>query len=289
MPSYIVTGKLGTGKGKYGVQVMRDAAFEVRRVATNFDLWPENLMPANNRLSISRVPDRPTPADLDAVGHGNPDSMDEEKNGVMVLDEAGSWLNARSFGDKGRSALIDWFIHARKKGWDCYLIVQDLDMIDKQLRKALAEYLVKCVRLDRVKIPLIGPFLGKYGKMPRCHMANISLQDVPGVVVDREWYRADDVNNAYDTRQIFREWARNPADEGFRDEKFMGSFSYLSAWHLKGRHSVQGSPQGWVARLLARGAKPPLRPKLPLVQRLERLPPDRRWYYARQLNLQGVL
>lgn len=288
MSVYIVQGKLGTGKGKFVVGKIKEALLAGKRVATNIDLWLENLIPKTSRMSVVRVPDKPTAADLDAAGHGNPDSYDEEKNGVLVLDELGSWLNARSFQNEHRAAILDWLIHARKKGWDVYLIVQNLDMIDKQVRVGLAEYLVKCIRADKVRIPVVGHLLGNRGRFPRFHIAQISLSDVPGMQVDREFFRGDDLHTSYDTRQIFRDWAREPKDKGFALEQYAGPYSYLSPWHVVGRHLA---PVVKTSRwsFFAATAKPALKPKLPLVVRLQKLPPDRAWHFARLLNLQGAI
>ncbi|MFY8044248.1 MAG: zonular occludens toxin domain-containing protein, partial [Rhodoferax sp.] len=237
MSVYIVVGKLGGGKGKYVAGKMREAILAGRKVVTNFDLFMDQLVPESNKETPIRVPDKPTAHDLAAVGPGNPDKYNTAKNGVLVLDELGSWLNARSFQDKDRAALIDWLIHSRKYGYDCYLCVQDLDMIDKQVRKSLAQYVVKCIAAEGMKIPMIGRFLGPAGKLPRFHIALISMPDIPNLQVDREFFRNDHLQNGYDTFQVFREWARSPGDEAFKTETYGGPFSYLSAWHLKGRFS----------------------------------------------------
>ncbi|RYH64322.1 MAG: hypothetical protein EON54_06675, partial [Alcaligenaceae bacterium] len=276
MPVYIVTGKLGTGKGKYAVVKMRDALLAGKRVATNFDLCLEHLTSATSRTTATRVPDKPTAQDLLDIGHGNPDARhDEEQNGVLVLDELGSWLNSRSFGGPERAALLDFLIHARKHGWDCYLIVQNLDMIDKQVRLGLAEYLVKCIRLDRVKIPIVGSLLGKRGRLPKMHVANVQLQDCPGVVIDREFYQAKDLHAAYDTLQIFRDWARSPTDPKFATELYGGPFSYLSGWHVKGRHEPAAAPvPGRLSRFFAAPVRPALKPRLPAIELASKLAPD---------------
>jgi zonular occludens toxin Zot len=278
MPVYVVTGKLGVGKGKYTVDKMRSALRAGRRVATNCDLYLEHLMGPQSRATVLRVPDKPSAADLDAIGHGNPDSYDEEKNGVLVLDELGSWLNSRAFAGGERAALVEWLIHARKKGWDVYLIVQALDMIDKQVRVGLAEYVVKVIRADRLRIPVVGPLLGALGKLPRFHIANLMMTDVPGVVVDRDWFRGDDLHKCYDTRQVFT--VNGP-----------GLHSYLSAWHLKGRHQEVAVTRTWWLELLAPGPRPaqPAKPKLELVARLAKLPPHRALYWAARLSREGVI
>jgi hypothetical protein len=277
MAVYIVQGKLGTGKTKYCVGKMREALLDGRRVATNLDVTIENLVPSSNRGSIIRVPDKPTAEDLAVMGHGNPESYDEERNGVLVLDELGSWLNSRHFMDAGRKALVDWLIHARKHGWDAYLIVQHLNMLDKQVREALAEYVVRTIRADKMRIPLVGNFLGdNLGRMPRFHIARIGLSDAPGLTIDRDFFRGDDLHDAYDTRQIFK------------DDPEARCYSYLSAWHVHGRHGAPVARVPWWRRVFA--GEPPkrsLKPKGWMVQRLMRLEPDQRVIVLRRMQQRG--
>lgn len=208
MPVYAVIGKLGTGKTKFGVWQAQRALREGRRIASNVDLHLDKLVPTK-RCSYVRLPDHPSAFDLLAMGHGNPDSYDEDRNGVLLLDEMGTWLNTRSFQDKGRAALIDWFLHARKYGWDIYFFVQSAELMDKQLRDSVLEYTARCVRLDKVKIPLIGNMLhaiggGRWGYLPRMHCVTVRVGEAAQVVADRHIYRGDDLHAAYDTRQIFR-------------------------------------------------------------------------------------
>ena len=290
MPVSIVQGKLGTGKGKYGVTKIRDALVQGKRVATNCDLFLEHLLPANSRMTALRLPDKPTPEDMALIGQGYEGKIDRNKDGILVLDELGSWLNARSFQDKNRSGFLDWLIHARKHRWTTYLIAQDVEMIDKQIRVSVCEYQIKCINLENLKIPVIGHLLGPFGKLPRMHVAQISLTDVPGVQVDRDFYRADDIQNGYDTEQVFRNWARNPSDMGFATEEMAGPFSYLSPWHIKGRHEVQTiKPKTWLQKMFKATQRPDLKPKHPLIERVAKLPKDKAWHFARLLNLQGQI
>lgn len=281
MAVYIVQGKLGTGKTKFAVGKMQEAILQGRRVATNLDIKIENLVGPNNRQIVMRLPDKPTAADLLAIGHGNPDSYDEERNGVLVLDELGSWLNSRQFQDKGRAALIDWMIHARKYGWDCYLIVQHLNMLDKQVREAMAEYVIKTIRADKIRIPIVGTLLGKRGKLPRFHIARYYLTDMPGVVVDREFFRGDNLHAAYDTRQIFK-------------EDNCGLYCYLSAWHIKGRYLDNAPKRTFLQKLFNIRSKPPrprmpLKPKTEIVANMLNLPINERLVVCRWFNQRGLL
>ena len=162
-------------------------------------------------------------------------------------------------------------------------------MIDKQVRKSLAQYVVKCIAAENIKIPMIGRFLGESGRLPRFHVAMISMPDIPNLQVDREFFRNDYLQNGYDTFQVFREWARDPREDAFQAEQFGGAFSYLSAWHLKGRFSQPVERKGILSKVFKGPVKPPLKPKLPLVESIAKLPPDKAWQYARTLTIQGAI
>lgn len=208
MPVYSVEGKLGTGKTKFSVWMAQQAIYEGRRVASNVDLRLDKLVPYKTAPNYVRLPDKPRAYDLEAAGHGNPDTYNEDRNGVMILDELGTWLNARSFQDKDRAPMLDWLIHARKYGWDVYLIVQDANMIDKQVRESLIEYQVRLFRGDKIKIPVLGAILNifhkKWGYLPRFHLATARVgYGQNAVIADRWFFKGDDLHAAYDTRQVF--------------------------------------------------------------------------------------
>ena len=209
MPSYSVEGKLGTGKGKFCVFRAQQALREGRRVAANFELRLQHLVPELD-ASYTRLPHKPQAFDLAAIGHGNPDSYDEEKNGCLFLDECATWLNARAFQDKSRAGVLDWCVHARKHGWDVYFVVQNADAIDKQIRTSMIELACRCARLDKVRIPFIGGMLGsifggRAGYFPRMHMVTARNMDFPTVVAERWFFKGDDLHQSYDTREVFTE------------------------------------------------------------------------------------
>lgn len=286
MSDYAVTGKKGTGKTKGVVIRIREALEQGRRVATNLDLKLEHLLPPSSRATVIRLPDKPTVDDLKAIGIGN-ESYDEDRNGLLVLDEMGTWFNSRDFTDKDRKPLLDWLVHARKYGWDVYYLMQHVNQVDKQLREALIEYTVRCVKMDKVPLPVIGPFIrlitGGYlnPKLPRFHMCNVRLGvDPNALLVDRWIYRADDIHKAYDTRQVFT-----------RDYPH-GIHSALSAWHLRGRYAQARSTwlqavAGWWCDLGSRSHK--RSQPSPRLAPLMALPPDLRWQAARRLVSRGLL
>jgi len=274
MPVYSVEGKLGTGKTKFCVWRARSALREGRKVASNVEL---NLgaMGLSKPGAYVRIPDKPSAFDLESLGHGNPGSYDEDNNGILLLDELGTWLNARSFQDKGRAPLLDWLIHARKFGWDVYLIVQDSMMIDKQVRESLVEYKCKCMRFDKVRIPIIGGLLQdvgevfgrrRWGYLPRMHSVAARVGEGASAVVAERWrYRGDDLHAAYDTRQVFTaHWPH-------------GAFSSLSPDYF----DLVPEKRGWLAKLAAMVGgharqRAPARPKLPWVAEIMSLPPAAR-------------
>lgn len=251
---YIVTGKLGNGKTLVTVGRIRDAILKQRRVVTNLDI---NLRAMFGRkakdIELIRIPDKPTVHDLEAVGVGYDGPYDESKFGVLVLDECGTWFNSRNWQDKSRKAVNDWFLHARKLKWECYLIIQNESILDSQARDALMEYVVYCHRLDNVRLPfvvvgvasvvaaLVAGFMFSVSfglaaailtfifirkvKLPRVHVAKVMYSDVD-MLADRWVYRGTDLFACYDTAQLFL------ADYPH------GPHCVLPPWHTHGRFSV---------------------------------------------------
>lgn len=294
MPVTLVTGKLGAGKTLVCVGKIRDAILDGRRVATNLDLSLEHLLPAKSRkVQVMRLPDKPTVFDLEQLGLGS-EVMDESQNGLIVLDELGTWLNSRQWGDKSRQAVIDWLLHSRKKGWDVIFISQHANLIDKQVREAVIEFLVTCRRLDRLPVPFIGWLIrlvtGGFlsGRMPRIHVGIVRYgMATDSLVVERWIYRGVHLYRAFNTRQVFSDKYLD-VDLG-PGHGVVGTYSYLSPWHLVGRFRVpllERIRRWWVGHeRLQRRKRPPAGKLAPLV----RLSPELRWRAARDLVARGVL
>lgn len=208
MSVYVITGKLGSGKTLVCVGRIYDYLQRGRRVVTNLDIDMLELADKPDSMAyVERLPDYPTSQSLHALGSGN-DLPDEEFNGLLVLDECGTWLNSRGWaGDKDRQAMMDWMLHSRKHGWDVLLIVQDLQIIDKQVRLALCEHLVTCRRMDRLPIPFLSAGVKIAGfnlKFPKVHLAIVRYgQERESPIVDRWIYRGLRFYRAYNTKQIF--------------------------------------------------------------------------------------
>jgi hypothetical protein len=265
MTDYAYTGKKGTGKSKNIIRVARDTYFaEGRMVATNLDIYLEPMFGVQSKKTYIRVPDKPNDFDLLAAGHGNTDSYNEDKNGMLALDEMGVWFNTRSFADKGRAAVLEYLAHARKHGWDCFYIMQNVAQVDKQLRESFVEYVVRHTRFDKVKIPFVGGILcalfgKKAGYFPRFHTAVARLGCNPqDLKTDSAMFTGKDIEACYDTRQIFT--------TGYPH----GTYTVLSPWHLKGRFEPV-PPLGFWARLVA-GFKEKKKPFVPRPSRIS-VPP----------------
>lgn len=207
MAVYFITGKLGSGKTLVSIGKMRDKLNSGCKVATNIDLILHKLISKKSKkATVYRIPDKPELDDLLAIGVGN-ETYDEEKNGLLVLDECGTWFNSRSWGDKSRQAVINWFLHARKLGWDIIFLVQDISIVDKQAREALAEHVVYCRRLDRVGIPIISALLRIANvrvTLPKAHLAIVKYGHQQSSMILERWiYMGKDLYKAYDTKQAF--------------------------------------------------------------------------------------
>jgi hypothetical protein len=230
--------------------------------------------------------------------------LNEGRYGLLVLDELGSWLNAREWADKGRQQVIDWLIHSRKRRWDVVFVVQHVSMIDKQVREALLEFLVQCKRLDRIAVPIFG-FIGRFltfgawdGKMPKVHLAIVlymaGSSSPQGALVSERWlYRGATLYGAYDTEQVFFQ-VRPEAIAGKGGTHTAGPFSYLTPWHVLGRY-LKRRTFAQIVRAVAVWlgmAYPERSPQTPPAQRLApllRVPSRaRRWELAAELVRKGA-
>lgn len=208
MAVYLITGKLGSGKTLATVGRIRDYLNQGRMVATNLDLKLEKLVnPFAKNTQVIRMPDKPTVEDLENLPTPYEGEYNESKMGGIFLDECGTWFNTRDYRDKSRQPLINKLLHIRKAGWDVFFIIQHIEMMDKQVRDALAEHIVYCQRADRLGLPLITPLGKLFGlnlRPPKIHLALVKYGSSSfAPVVDRWVYNGSDLYDAYDTRQVF--------------------------------------------------------------------------------------
>ncbi|EMZ8295418.1 hypothetical protein ABE991_004869, partial [Escherichia coli] len=233
MAVHVVTGKLGSGKTLVSVSRIQERLAKGCPVATNLDLKLHNIPMVGRyakKTRVIRVPDKPSLNDLLAIGIGNT-SYDESRNGLLVLDECGTWFNSRSWGDKDRQPVIDWFLHARKLGWDIIFLIQDISIMDKQARLALAEHVVYCRRSDKLNIPFIGSIMnlvsGARFSLPKVHFGIVKYGDnVNSITVDKWIYTGKSLYSAYNTKQVFT------------DNYPHGAYSLLPPFITHGQFSV---------------------------------------------------
>ncbi len=145
-----VEGVRGSGKSKIAVREIQTFLKSGRRVATNLDIRQELLAPGATTY-ITRLPDQPRSFDFELLGKAypeldpdNPDTYDENKFGLVVVDELLTSFNSRSWSDKDRLACVSWMVQSRKLGWRLWLLAQDVDAVDKQLRETLLQEIWHC-------------------------------------------------------------------------------------------------------------------------------------------------
>lgn len=121
----------------------------------------------------------------------------KEGRGVMILDEAHNWLNARTWDsdDSGgqltkseaianRLKIVRFFSQHRKLGWTIFLITQDAAQLDNQVRRNF-EYHTHLKNLRRLKVPLLGLPLAPFNVF----VAVTVWHDSKGSVVSRDVFR----------------------------------------------------------------------------------------------------
>jgi len=209
MPGYIIQGVRGEGKSLAAVYKAREYLLQGRPVATNLDIFLENLLPPENNTIAYRLPDHPRLEDFEVL----PPAYDvkykgEDKNGLLILDELGTWLNSRSWSDKDRLKMLNWLFLSRKYHWDLILLAQDHEMIDVQVRTTLCDYLVQATRTDRKKIPYLASFLkflGLNSNLPKYHRYFVFYGLNTNQQPQDTWtFSGKDIYSAYDTNQRFK-------------------------------------------------------------------------------------
>lgn len=152
----VIVGELGQGKGIVAAYFASLYYSRGLRVAANYPL-DTLYMNKNIDNPVTVLPAYPRIEDFENLGRGC-DENEKVKFGALFLDECATWINSRGFSQKGRLAFIDWLIHSRKLGWDVYLIAQHEDMIDSQVIKAMGNQVIRCKRLDELRVPFLTTF-----------------------------------------------------------------------------------------------------------------------------------
>lgn len=210
----IVTGPPGAGKSFYAVRKAIDSLERGKYLATNVPLREDWVERAVNRHPLRwAIPGRRRSLQRKwAARTFHSQELHEllsvrlrgrdEGRGVMVLDEAHRWLNARTWKDEDRLALLRFFSAHRHYGWDLYLITQDINNIDRQVR-ALFEYHVTLRNLRRMKV------LGVPVSPVNFFLAVWQWHAASSAVVKREAYRLNYAAKLYDTHGLAADLAED--------------------------------------------------------------------------------
>lgn len=162
MSIYLVTGQPGNGKSYYAMRQFAASVAAGKYIVTNIELaddWAERCSRKGwRRLWPGAIARRA--AELRSRVFFTDDLAEamrvrvpgrKEGRAVAVLDESHNWMNARSWSADDRKAIVRWFSQHRKLGFDVYLITQDAEMIDKQVR-ALFEVHIQLRNLGKAKV-----------------------------------------------------------------------------------------------------------------------------------------
>lgn len=246
-----VTGRLGTGKTLVSVGVALTYLKRGRMLATNVDIYPEHFRDKRNKtVRIFRLPDHPTSDDLKSLPAGNPTlvrgpdgslipgpNYDPSANSLLLLDELAQFLNTRSYQNKDRLNIISFLVLLRKMGWDAYFIVQHIDMVDKQIREALAQETGYCRDMSRIPIPLLGSvtrrLFGRALTFPK--VFKVTFRDgysTEGLKLESKTIRADNVKKCYNTAQVLD--ANYSPPWAINHHGTAGVHMLLPPWHLVG-------------------------------------------------------
>lgn len=231
-----VEGVRGSGKSKIAVREIKTYLKAGRRVATNLDIDADILSP-DKPVTYTRLPDIPRSVDLQLLGKAypeldpdNPDTYDESKFGLIVIDELLVSFNSRNWNDKDRLDVVSWFVQSRKMGWRVWLLCQDVDAVDKQLRETLLQEIWHC-RSGRnfFSHPILSKLFGVFTKPLMALIAPMGFHILTIYtgkkkdkinVAGREFYKLYDLHKAYKTSQQF-------LPDGFYNQK--GAFVDMRA------------------------------------------------------------
>jgi hypothetical protein len=209
MAIFIINGFPGAGKGIIAMGRMTDYVRAGRHVATNMDINVRRMAGRNSKkCRVTRIPDYPCWADFDNLPCPN-HTHDDSKNGGIFLDESVLFLNSHDYRDKTiRPGLLKFLIMSRHLRWDVYLLIQDPESLDGQVRRACGEHHVYCMRTDRLPIPYIGWLIsilfGQLIPIPKIHIGTVRYGRGASSTFQELWtYRGPQFYMMYDTHQKF--------------------------------------------------------------------------------------
>ena len=214
-----VEGTRGAGKSKLAIAEIQSALRRGVPVATNLNLRLDRLVPDKPDCRVTRLPDFPRSVDFVGLGKAydsldpeNPDTYDESKFGLIVLDETLTYLNSRTWNDKDRALAVSWLVQSRKFGWRLWLLGQDIDAVDKQARETLVDFLYSCRRGDKIFGPIVGLLIKAIawpltlGKgLPLFHVCSVYTGKTKNPKARVQWFAFSrrDLQSCYNTAQQF--------------------------------------------------------------------------------------
>lgn len=211
MAGFFYTGPRGSGKSLGAVHQIYERLTNDRPVATNLDIFPDYLI--KKQYKLTRLPDKPSVKHLEILGYAytdgpiSKDDYDENKNGLIVLDEISLYLSSKR--DKEFAPLMDWLVQSRKYGWDLLLLAQSKEQVNETVYKSLCDNLVLCKADKLVPIPYIGGLLKKIGlsgRLPDNHTAVVlNGRSEQGSIIETINYSRKKLQNFYNTAQTFND------------------------------------------------------------------------------------
>lgn len=229
-----ICGALGGGKTLGAVRLIQSYLNSGRRVASNVDISLRdingNLLDRTN--TFIRLPDYPREEDFLAAGLGSETPKQRHTHGLIVLDECGTWLNSRDAMDKAvkqdRLKTIKFFLDLRKRGWSVAFIVQQEELVDKQIRSTMMQFRIDMKNTQQIPIPIFGflcrAIFGFVWTLPRGHLGLVKYIPNKEQLVDWWMFKGKQLYGAYDTEQVF-------------DPEYQhGTYQLLPNYHAIGRY-----------------------------------------------------
>lgn len=218
---YLVSGMPGSGKTYFTMRMIDKHLAAGKVVVTNVALkddWADRIARGSFRARMSRRYRRKLIAGYERrlLITDDPGVLmttfiegDKEGRAVAVLDEAGSFLDARAWNRKGggldREGMVRWFQRHRHYGFDVYLIAQLPSTIDKNVRE-LYEENITLKNLRNFKIMGLRVF-------PRCRFVAVHRwNSTDKHILKRETYGLSKrIAGMYDTHTLANDLPREDA------------------------------------------------------------------------------
>lgn len=246
------------GKGLMGAHLGEEYALKGRRVVANYPLYITELASSpKSKLADVRIqvlPSCPTSQQLYDLGVGGEEIG---KNGLLILDEAVTFLGSREWNNKDRPRLLEFLRLHGKRRWDILLIVQDPNSLDKQVL-ALVSRFGRVRNWADLPIPVVGNFFGLM--FPKFHSCVFKMGREPmAPKIGSTLFKGVRYYSIYDT-----EW-------DFHEHENDGEYVLLDAHRTKFYVPPKFSE-----------------PKHPLVELLARLPEAERLKHWKRLEALGA-